>query len=132
MSCRQTVVWIDHKEARILRVETEISHELTIHAENHHRQPAGAAGRKEHPDDSNRFFHEVAIALDPADEILVVGPSTAKLEFVKYMHKGDHALDARILGVETVDHPTDGRLAAYAKLYFKARAGGLRADNGNS
>jgi hypothetical protein len=29
-----------------------------------------------------------------------------------------HALEPRIVGIETVDHPTDGQLVAYAKKYF--------------
>jgi stalled ribosome rescue protein Dom34 len=105
--------------------------ESVIRAEDHHRLPRGSEGRKDHPDDAKRFFHEVARALDRADEILVVGPSTAKIEFVKYMHKNDHARDPRILGVETIDHPSDARLAAYARLYFKARAGRLRSGSGS-
>ena len=74
--------------------------------------------------------HEVARALDVADEILIVGPSAAKLEFVKYMNKNEHALDPRILGVETVEHPSDKRLIDFATLYFKGR--GPSPRNGSS
>lgn len=50
--------------------------------------------------------------------MLVVGPSTAKLQFIRYAYKHDATLEPRIVGVETVDHPTDGQLVAYAKRYF--------------
>jgi hypothetical protein len=50
----------------------------------------------------------------------VVGPSTAKLQFIHYAYKRDHTLEPRIVGVETVDHPTDGQLIAYSKRYFAA------------
>lgn len=121
MNAHQSVVWIDHQEARILGVESEILHVSTIYRSSRSQPPGVAPGTGEQAADQNRFFHAVARALDVSDEILVVGPSTAKLEFVAYMNKNDHALDPRILGVETVDHPADGRLAAYAKLYFKVR-----------
>jgi hypothetical protein len=48
-----------------------------------------------------------------------VGPSTAKLDLIRYVHQHEHALEPRVVGVETVDHPTDGQLIAYAKRYFE-------------
>ena len=48
-----------------------------------------------------------------------MGPSTAKLELVKHVHKHDHQLVGRIIGVETADHPTDKQIVAHARAYFK-------------
>ncbi len=72
----------------------------------------GASRRRE------PIFHEVARSLAGTQHVLVVGPSTAKLDFSRYLHKHEPALEARIVGIETVDHPTDKQLAAYAKQYF--------------
>jgi hypothetical protein len=83
------------------------------------RHPSVTAERS-HPADAQHYYRDVARALEDAAEILVVGPSTAKLEFIKYVHKHDHALEGRVVGVETVDHPTDGQLVAYARRYFRA------------
>ena len=130
MNAHQSVVWIDHQEARILRVESEIVHVSTIHPRGPEQQPPGAQDPEDHADELALYFHEVARALDVADEILIVGPSAAKLEFVKYMNKNEHALDPRILGVETVEHPSDKRLIDFATLYFKGR--GPSPRNGSS
>jgi hypothetical protein len=46
------------------------------------------------------------------------GPSTAKLQFERYLHEHDRALEVKIVGLETVDHPTDAQLVAYVKEYF--------------
>ncbi len=97
-SNRHVVLWIDHSEARIFHVDAE----------------------NNHPDDAHRYFREVARALEGAERVLVVGPSTAKLQFIRYAYKHDRTLEPRIAGVETVDHPTDGQLLAYAKRYFAA------------
>ncbi len=83
-----------------------------------HRHPKGPTAEHNHPDDVHRFFHEVARALEGAEPILVVGPSTAKLQFFRYVQKHEHALEPKIVGLETVDHPTDGQIVAYAKRYF--------------
>ncbi len=118
---KHVALWIDHKEARILRVDPAEIDRLTVEAAHHvhNRHPRGPEGPKEHPEDAKRFFHDVARALEGAEEILVVGPSTAKLEFIRYAHKHEPAIEPRIVGVETVDHPTDGQLVAYARQYFK-------------
>ena len=119
---KYVAIWIDHKEARIFHIRPDKIDEATVTAplQNiHHKHPRGQESVKEHPDDAKRFFDEVARALEGTEEILVVGPSTAKLEFVRYLHKHDHALEPRIVGIETVDHPTDGQLVAHAKKYFK-------------
>jgi stalled ribosome rescue protein Dom34 len=59
--------------------------------------------------------------LEGAREILVVGPGTAKLELIKYIHRHHRDLEARVVGVETVDHPSDGQLLGYARHYFEAK-----------
>jgi stalled ribosome rescue protein Dom34 len=123
---RRLAVWIDHHEARIFHMLAETFDKTTIEAPHRHvhRHPKGQEIDKnrdrEHPDDAHHFFRDVSRALDDAAEILIVGPSTAKLHLIRYIHKHEHALEPRIVGIETVDHPTDGQLVAYAKLYFKA------------
>jgi len=109
-------VWIDHKEAKIFHIEPEGFDAKTIKAPHHHLTPkAEEQGRHA---GSKRFFADVAHALKEAEEILVVGPSSAKLDFLRHLHKHDEAIERRVLGVETLDHPTDGQLAAYVRHYF--------------
>lgn len=116
---KYTVVFIDHKESRIFRLQRNTTTASMIRAPHFiHRHPKESDRAKDHPDESRRFFQEVAHSLADAEGIVIVGPSTAKLEFLKYVQKHDHLLEAKILGVETVDHPTDGQLVAYAKQYF--------------
>ena len=114
-------LWLDHHEARIVHVDRAGFDEKTIQSPHQHvhRHPKGATQPHEHPDDQNRFFKEVAQALAGSEEILVVGPSTAKLHFVRYLHQHDRPLEAKIAGLETVDHPTDAQLLAYVKQYFR-------------
>lgn len=116
---KHTVVWIDHKEARIFRIQPDASTESTVHAPHFvHRHPNESDRSKDHPDDSRRFFQEVAHSLADAEGIIIVGPSSAKLEFLKYVHTHDHLLEPKIIGIETMDHPTDKQIVAYAKQYF--------------
>ncbi len=117
-------VWIDRREARVFHVAQESFDESTIHAPhrqvNRHARREG--GDKNHPQDEQHFFYEVARALDDAARILIVGPSTAKFHFLKYLHLHEHALVQRIVGIETVDHPTDRQLAAHVRSYLSPEA----------
>ena len=117
---KHVLVWLDHQEAHVFNVQRDSFSESTLRSPAHHlhRHPKGATEPKAHPDDAKHFFDELAKALESAEEILLVGPGTAKLHFLKYAHKHQHALASKIFGVETVDHPTDGQLVAYARHYF--------------
>jgi stalled ribosome rescue protein Dom34 len=115
------VIWIDHNEARVFHVHPEAADETTVLAPQHHihRHPKGRGEAREHPDDEHRFFREVARDLDGADAILIVGPSSAKLEFFRYLHTHEHDLEPKVVGIETADHPTDGQIVTRARSYFK-------------
>jgi stalled ribosome rescue protein Dom34 len=117
---KQIAVWIDHKEARIFAVQADEVGEDVVLAPHHlHHTHHRDAQSKGHPEDDKRFFHEVLNSLEGAEQLLIVGPSTAKLGFLRYIEKHDSTRGPKVVGVETVDHPTDGQLAAYAKSYFK-------------
>jgi hypothetical protein len=120
MSYRHAAVWIDHHEARVFHIDDESPDAVTVRAPQHHlrRHPVITA-EKSHPQDANHFYHDVANALEGAEAIVVVGPATAKLEFIKHASRHDPAVAANIVGVETVDHPTDGQLLKYIRAYFQ-------------
>ena len=114
------LVWIDHQEARIFEVAPDKQDVTTVSAPKHHvhRHPKGANAEHNHPDDVMRFYDEVARALEGASHILLVGPSNAKLHFLRHLSRHHLKLDAQVVGIETVDHPSDGQLFAHAKRYF--------------
>ena len=55
-----------------------------------------------------------------AGSVLITGPANAKTELVEFIRLQDPKLAKVIAGVETVDHPTDAQLVAYARKYLKA------------
>jgi hypothetical protein len=46
--------------------------------------------------------------------------SSAKLEFLRYLHEHEPRLESRVIGIETVDHPTDAQIVAMARMTFVA------------
>jgi len=73
-----------------------------------------------HASEDHAFLQAVAQSIADAGAVLVTGPANAKTELVKHISQHDPGLMKIIVGVETVDHPSDGQLVAYARRYFKA------------
>jgi hypothetical protein len=66
------------------------------------------------------YYGLVETALAGAQEILIVGPASAKEELEKHMKQHAKALAAGIVGVERADHPSDGQILKLARKYFTA------------
>ncbi len=114
------VVWIDHHEARIFHFNVSEIDRLVLHPHNptrHIHHKANTIGSGHAPEDQH-FLQQVTEAIADAGAILVTGPANAKTELVKHIERHMPKLSARIAGVETVDHPTDGELMAHARTYF--------------
>jgi stalled ribosome rescue protein Dom34 len=129
LSYRDAAVWIDHQKAHVFRVEAEVFAESIIRAPEHEaRHPKREAHVHNHPDDEKRFFADVVHSLSGSGNVLIVGPSTAKLHFRDYVIAHASTVRFSIVGVETVDHPTDKQLAAYVRQYFLVRRGDSERD----
>lgn len=116
------VVWLDHREAKVFFFDRDSFDEVGLasgkpHQHLHHK--AGSVAGKRSAED-HHFYHSIVETLQPAKEWLILGPSTAKLEFVKHVHKHDAKLADHIVGVESADHPTDKQVVAHARAYFKS------------
>jgi len=119
-------VWMDGEEARVFHVRKKGFNEATVHSPKHrvHRNPKDDLTRTgTRPEGEHDFFRELAGTLEHADRILVLGPSTTKLFFLRYLQQSAPELEARIIGLETADHPSDGQMAAHVRRYFWSSRG---------
>jgi stalled ribosome rescue protein Dom34 len=120
MSHYHAVVWLDHAQAHVMHVspddvEKSIVHPSQPHQHLHVRSGTLGSGRRA---EDEVYYHAIVEALKGAKEILVVGPASAKLRLLKHIHAHDKAMVELIVGIETVDHPTDAQVVAYARKYF--------------
>jgi stalled ribosome rescue protein Dom34 len=115
------VVWLDHAEAHVLHFTAEDVENKLVHGKPHqhlhHKRGSSDSG---HAAEDPAFFKKIVEALDGAQEILVVGPANAKVSFIKYLNEQAYKLLPKVVAVETVDHPSDGQLLAYARKHFRA------------
>ena len=111
------VVWIDREHARIFEISSEKMERKTIkaHHGDHHTHRLDSIDQK---NQEWHFFQEVANFLGKADRLLILGPGVAKYHFRSYLGEHTPVLAKKLVGCETVDHPTDNQIAAYAKNFF--------------
>jgi stalled ribosome rescue protein Dom34 len=114
------VIWLDHREARVIGFNAHDSSEESVHAHKtrghwHHR--AGVIGDG-HGRDDKVFLDEIAKSTGEAGEILVMGPGQAKDALMRRLREHWPDIARRVMGVEASDHPTDAQIVAHARAFF--------------
>jgi len=114
-------VWIDRSHAKLFEFSNEKMERRAIQGRHtdHHTH---AQDSLDHKHQEWAFFKEVADQMSNADHVLVLGPGVAKHHFCNYLVEHVPALARKLVGCETVDHPTDNQIAALAKKFFKLGA----------
>lgn len=114
-------IWLDHSDAKVFHIGAEEIEETLVHSPKH--QVKGHTPHAPHGEsrETKQYFEQIVKALGDAKEIVVLGPGKAKLEFIKHVAKHDVGVSERVVGVETVDHPTDAQIVAYVRKYFRAK-----------
>ena len=118
------VVWVDHKETLIFefgesgveRQRIRDSGEDGGHI--HHKSGTVGSG---HTHLGKPYLTQIADALKPTHEILIVGHGQAKTELAHFIRDHVPALAPRIMGVESIDRQTEGEVVAFARKFFEAK-----------
>lgn len=113
------VVWLDNNEARVFHITETEAEKITVRDRkpDKHLHATGAKSR-EHGHADQDYLHQVVEALSGAQEWLIVGPGEAKNELLRHIESHDPSFRARVKGVESADHPSDGQVCALARKYF--------------
>jgi stalled ribosome rescue protein Dom34 len=118
MTTHHLAIWMDHNEARILRLPAEGGSYEVEHVgdRSHHTHPRKADGARE-PVDA-RFLAAIEERIAQADEVLLSGPAGAKDELLRHIERHRPRFVERIVAVEKADRMTDGELADHARRVF--------------
>ena len=115
------VIWVDHREARIFHLSPTDVDRSVLHPDHptkhiHHKANSIGSG---HAQDDQNYFQAIMEAVAGSGALLITGPANAKTELVKHIHQHDPQMMKTVVGIETVDHPSDAQLVAYARKYFE-------------
>ncbi len=120
-------IWIDHTNAWIVRYDKgkETIEKIESQLESRVKETGGSrmsrvphhkieARRREH---AKQFYQEVVSRIGDVDGLLLMGPSSAKLEFKKCLARSK-SLSEKLRDTVPADHMTDGQIAARVREYF--------------
>lgn len=116
MSFNHAIVWLDQAEAHVIHFSRNAAESEVIKTTSQHKKDGVVSNNR--AVESTAYLDEVAAALLPSKEILIVGPGQEKLLFIKHLNKSHAEIADKVVSVETVDHPNDGQLLEYARKYF--------------
>lgn len=114
------VVWLDHREARVIHFARDDAETLLVHPVDPPRRLHVKAGSPSgtHIRGMPGFYHDVAASLADAGAVLVLGPSTAKIEFIAHLARHAPQMIERLSGVERMDKASDGEILDVARRHF--------------
>ncbi len=120
MSFNHVVVWLDRTEAHVIQFSLDAAEHEVIKTHSKHANRHSTTGKPGMADPVEQvpYFNDIANALKHSLEILIVGPGLEKMAFIKHLLRHEHELAEKIVSVETVDHPSDAQLLAFARKYF--------------
>lgn len=111
-------IWIDHRRAVVVTIENGEESIKTIEGEDDHkRKSMGPQAINEHRVEENyrlhvvNFYKDVIKDIGKPDQLLVMGPAQAKLEFAGEVEKVSE-LRGVTMKIETADKMTDPQVAA--------------------
>jgi stalled ribosome rescue protein Dom34 len=115
------VVWLDFHQAKIFLikapdVEARRIRADTPHRQIHHKAQVRGSG---HVRDDPTYFEAILAAVEGADSWLIAGPGGTKKDLEKYLEGHAEVLRKRLVGVEPMDHPTEGELIKQVRKLFE-------------
>ena len=69
--------------------------------------------------DDRTYFEAILAAVEEADSWLIAGPGGTKKDLEKYLEGHGEELKKKLVGVESMDHPTEGELIRQARKLFE-------------
>ncbi len=110
------VVWLDFHQAKIFLMEAQDIAAGRVRADTPHRQihhKAQVRGSG-HVRDDRTYFEAILAAVEEADSWVIAGPGGTKKDLEKYLDGHGEELKKKLVGVESMDHPTEGELLKQA------------------
>ncbi len=116
-------IWLDHQQARMMefipnedQAENRIITNLNLNDESGASQNENVLHNKEQRDQA-AFYKKIAEKIVTFDEVILFGPTDAKLELMNII-KEDHHFDQIKIETKQADKMSDNQQLAFVKAYF--------------
>jgi hypothetical protein len=119
-------IWMDHTNAHVMEFTTEPITTVIISSKFTHREKEHSLGKsengmheKEHHEQS-AYYKQIADVIRDYQDVVLFGPSTAKLELFNIM-RADHHFEKIKLETKESDKMTQNEQHAFVRKYFSHR-----------
>jgi hypothetical protein len=123
---RKLGVWMDHSSARLIEFSMELKESETLSSNFTHEEKEKTEGKNEflmHNKEQHQqaeYYKRLTEAVKGFDELLIFGPTDAKLEFYNRLKK-DHHFDKMIIEVENAGKLTENQQQLFVRDYFSKK-----------
>jgi hypothetical protein len=114
----RAVIWVDHLTAKIFAmgitgVTPSVAHAHLASSHLHHKANTIGSGKVA---DDPAFLAQIAKAVEPCTEVLIVGPGTEKVAVMHYLQA---TYPHMMLRQENADRPSDAEIIALGRKHFR-------------
>ena len=117
-------IWMDHSNAHILNSSIDRIETMTISSKFTHQEKEHSLSKSENlmhhkeQQQQHEYYKEIGDVIKSYNEVIVFGPTDAKVELVNFL-KQDHHFDNIKIEVKNADKMTEHQEYAFVKAYFK-------------
>jgi hypothetical protein len=119
---RKLGIWLDHHQANLIEYipedQTDTNNITTVelNAEGGNSQNENVVHNKQQQD-QGKFYKKLSDIIVAFDEVLLFGPTDAKLELLNIL-KADHHFDLINMETKQSDKMTENQQQAFVKVHF--------------
>lgn len=119
-------IWLDHASAHLISFKDITLTVTKIESTFTHQRKEEALSKSEskmhnkEEQEQGEYYKKIGAVILDYDEILLFGPSDAKVELHNVLKK-DHHFDTKIFDIQQADKMTEHQEQAFVKDYFSAK-----------
>jgi len=119
-------IWMDHQDAHLMEFTTDPIETKTIESKFTHEEKEQTLGRSEnlmHNKEQHEqadYYRELGEIIRNYDDVLLFGPTEAKVELLNALRK-DHRFADIVIEIKPADKMTLNQQHAFVKEYFSKR-----------
>lgn len=117
-------IWMDHSSAHILHSSVDTIETKTISSKFTHIEKEHSLSKSENlmhhkeQQQQHEYYKEIGDVIKNYNEVIVFGPTDAKVELINFLKK-DHHFDNIKIEVKNADKMTENQEHAFVKEHFK-------------
>ncbi|MEO7530831.1 MAG: hypothetical protein ABIS69_05450 [Sediminibacterium sp.] len=119
-------IWMDHASAHLMEFSSDSMETTIVESAFTHEEKAESLGNSEHlmhnkeQQRQSSFYKKIRESMIGYDEIILFGPTDAKVELLNLL-KGNHHFDKIKIEIKQTDKMSENQQHAFVREHFKLK-----------